>query len=245
MGNRTPFNVDVRGLLDVNAQLAMLSLPPKLRRRLLNRVALRLRTPMRRRVRKQQDLDGTPFAPRRRQREDGTDKMLGGLAAKLSVARLTANEAHLGWRSRKTAIIANVHNSGMDQARTAAQMRAWSRQTPGSATERQAKRLHRLGYLVRVPSDQPVQYDRVNGKKVRRRMSKRDMRWEHPSVSWIQENLSYEQAGLLIQKLKGERRGPQSWRIRLPKREFFGIAGQREVSELIAYLLPQILNSPR
>lgn len=245
MGARNRFNMDVRGLLDVEAQLALVSLPHKLRRRLLNRVALRLRTPMRRRIRKQQDVNGGAFAPRKRPREDGNTKMLSGLAAHISVTRLTSDEAQLGWKSRKTAIIANVHNSGMEQTRTAAQMRAWSRQSPGTATERQAKRLHRLGYLVRVPSNLPVDYTYVGGKRIRRRMNKWDMRWEHPSVSWIQENLSFEQAGLLIKKLKGERSRPQTWKIRLPKREFFGVASQREISELIAYLLPQILNSPR
>lgn len=229
MGARNRFNMDVRGLLDVDAQLAMLSLPPKLRRRLLNRVGLRIRTQWRKRVREQRDLNGSAFAPRKSRRKGQKAKMLTGLATHIGVTRLTEDEAELGWGKRKTAIIAGVHNAGMTQRRTAGQMQAMSKNTPLMATNEQAKRLRRIGYKVRLP-----------GKNKRG-----GERWQRPSVDWITSNIKYSQAGLLIRLLKQEQPGPQAWEIELPKREFFGVASQQEVSELITYLLPQILNSPR
>lgn len=229
MATSNPFNLDVRGLLELEAQLALLSLPPQLRRRLMNRVSLRIRTAWRKRVREQRDLNGSSFAPRARKRKKGQKaKMLSGLASGISVVRLTEDAAELGWGKRKTAMIAGVHNEGMTQRRTASQMRGFKRVNPIWATAEQAKRLRRLGYKIRAG-------------KTKRGAS----RWLRPSVEWITTNIKYSQAGLLIRLLKQEKPGPSSWEIELPKREFFGVANQQEVSELIAYLLPQILNSPR
>lgn len=45
MGNSNPLNLDVRGLVEAQARLALIAMPPRLRKRLLNRVAMRLRTP--------------------------------------------------------------------------------------------------------------------------------------------------------------------------------------------------------
>ena len=60
-----PLNLDVRGALSVDAQLALLELPPQLRRRLLNNVTKRVRSMSRKRVRAQQNLDGSPFEARK------------------------------------------------------------------------------------------------------------------------------------------------------------------------------------
>ncbi|MFP3740283.1 hypothetical protein, partial [Burkholderia sp. SIMBA_019] len=74
---------------------------------------------------------------------------------------------------------------------------------------------------------------------------RRKPRFMRPGVAWIEANLSYDQAGLLIRLLKGDDTGPTRWDINVPGREFFGIASQQEVNELVTYLIPQILNSPR
>jgi len=79
-----PLDLDVRGLLDVDAQLALLELPPQLRRRLLNRVTTRVRTMSRKRVREQKNTDGTPFAERKGSAK-GKKKMEAGLAKLLQV----------------------------------------------------------------------------------------------------------------------------------------------------------------
>ncbi|KJH88136.1 MULTISPECIES: phage virion morphogenesis protein [Pseudomonas] len=227
MAGRSTFELDVRGQLGVREQLALLSLPPKLRRRLLNQVTKRVRTMSRKRVRDQQNLDGSPFAPRKGDGK-GKKKMEAGLAKLMVVTRLSADEAELGWKNALTRWVATQQHNGVSERRTAAQMRRWNKTAPGlAATDKQAKRLRRLGFRVRQA-----------GKKTLSR----------PSVAWIQEHVNYAQAGLLIRILDDERNessGAQSWEITLPKRQFIGANTQRDTSLLINQVLQQILTSPR
>ena len=227
MAGRSTFELDVRGQLGVREQLALLSLPPKLRRRLLNQVTKRVRTMSRKRVRDQQNLNGSPFAPRKGDGK-GKKKMEAGLAKLMVVTRLSADEAELGWKNALTRWVATQQHNGVSERRTAAQMRRWNKTAPGlAATNKQAKRLRRLGFRVRQA-----------GKKTLSR----------PSVAWIQEHVNYAQAGLLIRILDDERNessGAQSWEITLPKRQFIGANTQRDTSLLINQVLQQILTSPR
>ena len=222
-----PLDLDVRGLLSVDAQLALLELPPQLRRRLLNNVTKRVRSMSRKRVREQQNLDGTPFAERKSSAK-GKKKMEAGLAKLLQVTRVSPDEAELGWKNALTRWVAAQQHNGATERRTAAQMRRWNRVPPGVAcTDKQAKRLRQLGFRVRVP-----------GKKS---LSK-------PSVAWIQEHVNYAKAGLLIRILndeKTETSGAQSWDITLPKRQFLGVGIGQETSQLVNQVFQQILNSPR
>lgn len=222
-----PLDLDVRGLLDVDAQLALLELSPQLRRRLLNNVTKRVRSMSRKRVRTQQNLDGTPFAERKGSAK-GKKKMEAGLAKLLQVTRVSPDEAELGWKNALTRWVAAQQHNGATERRTAAQMRRWNRVPPGVAcTYKQAKRLRQLGFRVRVP-----------GKKS---LSK-------PSVAWIQEHVNYAKAGLLIRILndeKTETSGAQSWDITLPKRQFLGVGIGQETSQLVNQVFQQILNSPR
>ena len=222
-----PLDLDVRGLLDVDAQLALLELSPQLRRRLLNNVTKRVRSMSRKRVRTQQNLDGTPFAERKGSAK-GKKKMEAGLAKLLQVTRVSPDEAELGWKNALTRWVAAQQHNGATERRTAAQMRRWNRVPPGVAcTDKQAKRLRQLGFRVRVP-----------GKKT---LSK-------PSVAWIQEHVNYAKAGLLIRILndeKSETSGAQSWDITLPKRQFLGVGIGQETSQLVNQVFQQILNSPR
>ncbi|MDP9783478.1 phage virion morphogenesis protein [Pseudomonas fluorescens] len=227
MAGRSTFELDVRGQLGVREQLALLSLPPKLRRRLLNQVTKRVRTMSRKRVRDQQNLDGSPFAPRKGDGK-GKKKMEAGLAKLMVVTRLSADEAELGWKNALTRWVATQQHNGVSERRTAAQMRRWNKTAPGlAASDKQAKRLRRLGFRVRQA-----------GKKTLSR----------PSVAWIQEHVNYAQAGLLIRILDDERNessGAQSWEITLPKRQFIGANTQRDTNLLINQVLQQILTSPR
>ena len=222
-----PLDLDVRGLLDVDAQLALLELSPQLRRRLLNNVTKRVRSMSRKRVRTQQNLDGTPFAERKGSAK-GKKKMEAGLAKLLQVTRVSPDEAELGWKNALTRWVAAQQHNGATERRTAAQMRRWNRVPAGVAcTDKQAKRLRQLGLRVRVP-----------GKKT---LSK-------PSVAWIQEHVNYAKAGLLTRILndeKTETSGAQSWDITLPKRQFLGVGIGQETSQLVNQVFQQILNSPR
>lgn len=228
MASRNGVNLDVRGLLDVKAQLELIALPPKLRIRLLNRVAMRLRTQWRQRVREQRDVNGVPFAPRKH-KSKRPKVALGGLAKQLGVPKVTPDHAQLGWGARKAATVAKVHNEGHTFRMTAAAMRRQRKNTPAEASRLQAKKLRHLGLKVRQP-----------GKSKRGKA-----RWMKPGVSWIQANISYAQAGLLIAVLSDHQPGPTSWTIELPKRQFFGPENPEEVGRIFAHVLPQILKSPR
>ena len=222
-----PLDLDVRGLLSVDAQLALLELPPQLRRRLLNNVTKRVRSMSRKRVRAQQNLDGSPFEARKGSAK-GKKKMEAGLAKLLQVTRVSSDEAELGWKNALTRWVASQQHNGASERRTAAQMRRWNKVPPGIAcTDKQAKRLRRLGVRTRQ-----------KGKKTLTR----------PSVAWIQEHVNYAKAGLLIRILNDERTessGAQSWDITLPKRQFLGVSSGNETSELVNQVFQQILNSPR
>lgn len=224
---RSTFALDVRGLLGAEEQLALLELPPRLRRRLLNNVTKRVRSLSRQRIREQKNLDGSPFAPRKGTSK-GKKKMEAGLGKLLDVTRLSANEAELGWRNALTRWVASQQHNGVSERRTAAQMRQWNKVPEGlAATEKQAKRLRKLGFKTRQA-----------GKKTLTR----------PSVAWIQEHVNYAKAGLLIRILddeQGETSGAQSWDITLPKRQFLGPGTESETSALVNLVLQQILNSPR
>ncbi|SER18909.1 phage virion morphogenesis protein [Pseudomonas soli] len=224
---RSTLDLDVRGLLDAQALLDLLVLPPKLRRRLLNRLGTRARSLSRKRIRNQQNLDGSPFAPRR-DADAGRKKMEAGLGKLLQVTRVDADEAVLGWKNNLTSWVASQQHNGASERRTAQQMRRWNRVEEGAkSTDKQAKRLRRLGFRVRQA-----------GKK----------RLSRPPVSWILENVSYMQAGVLIRVLdeeRGESTGAQSWEIKLPKRQFLGAGNEQENRDLLNLLLDQIINSPR
>ncbi len=221
------FDIDARGLLGVREQLALLQLKPQLRRRLLNNVSKRVRTMSRQRIRSQQNLDGSPFAPRknteaafapRKNTEAGKRKMEAGLGKLMMVTSLTEDQAVLGWRNGLTSWVAAQQHNGTSERRTAQQMRRWNRVSAGDAsTQKQAKRLRRLGFRVRMA-----------GKKSLTR----------PSVAWILEHVSFMQAGLLIRILdeeRGETTGADSWEIKLPKRQFLG-ANAQETSTLLTPL---------
>ena len=227
MAGRSTFELDARGYLGVREQLALLSLPPQLRRRLLNNVTKRVRTMSRKRVRDQQNLDGSPFEARKGSVK-GKKKMEAGLAKLMVVTRVSADEAELGWKNALTRWVAAQQHHGVSERRTAAQMRRWNKTPPGlAATDKQAKRLRRLGFRVRQA-----------GKKTLTR----------PSVAWIQEHVNYAKAGLLIRILDDERSestGAQSWEITLPKRQFIGVNTDRDTSLLVNQVLQQILHSPR
>ncbi|WJD63117.1 phage virion morphogenesis protein [Pseudomonas kurunegalensis] len=224
----SPFvGIDARGVLGVREQLALLRLEPRLRRRLLNNVTKRLRTMSRKRIRSQQNLDGSPFAARKNP-EPGQKKMETGLGKLLQVTSLTPDQAVLGWKNNLTSWVAAQQHNGATERRTAQQMRRWNKVDEGSmSTPKQAKRLRRLGFKVRQA-----------GKK----------RLSRPAVAWILEHVSYMQAGLLIRILdeeQGESTGADSWEIKLPKRQFLGANSNRDTSELVNLVLEQILNSPR
>jgi hypothetical protein len=100
MANRNTFDLNIEGLLDAQSQLALLSLSPKLRRRLLTRVSKRIRSMSAKRVRKQKNIDGTPYEPSKASNKKRR-KMLSGLIKNkyLDVVQASPEQAKLGWHN--------------------------------------------------------------------------------------------------------------------------------------------------
>ena len=101
---------DIRGLIEAQQRLQLLALPAGKRRRLLNNACKRLRTRNTRRIGTQRNLDGSPFAPRKRKQRR---KMLRRLSTRLQVTQLSPNAATLGWRQRRNERIAREHQLGL------------------------------------------------------------------------------------------------------------------------------------
>jgi hypothetical protein len=210
---------DIRGLLDARKTLDLMALPASKRRRLLNTCSKRLRTPNRKRIREQRNLDGTPFTKRK---GGGKRRMLQGLGKRLQVVSVNADEAVLGWKNRLVSRIASEHQRGQAQMMTAARMRRLGKQPVYSdpASRRQARALLNAGYQIR------------QGK-----------RWKRPSQRWIVDNLRSGQAGVILSGLTGAQK-KQSWKIDLPPRAVLG-ATQQDVRDIVNTVLEQTFNAPR
>lgn len=209
---------DIRGLIDAQQQLQLLALPAAKRRRLLNNASKRLRTRNARRINAQRNLDGSRF-----ERRQGADnrKMLRGLGKRLLVTQLTANQAVLGWRQRRTSRIASEHQSGLSSTMTAARLRSQSKNTRYNepASRAQARALLKAGYQIR------------NGK-----------RWRRPTQGAIVDRLTSGQAGLILSQLQGHTK-QHSWKIDLPARDALG-ASARDIREVVSTVLQQTFQSP-
>ncbi|WP_268799060.1 phage virion morphogenesis protein [Pseudomonas huanghezhanensis] len=214
-----PLDFDIRGLLNAQEKLQLLALPASKRRRLLNNASKRLRTPNRKRIRDQRNVDGSAYAPRKARRKR---KMLSGLGKGLQVTRLSADQAVLGWQNRLVSRIAAEHQHGQTETMTLARLRRLGKSPDYGmpATRQQARALLKAGYQIR------------NGK-----------RWKRPAPRWIVENLKSGQAGLILAQLEGHTK-KQSWKIALPARDVLGATAD-QVREILSTVLQQTLNAPR
>lgn len=135
---RSTFDLDMRGLLGAEEQLALLNLPPQLRRRLLNNVPLCAQP--------EPPTDPQPAEPGRLavQRNPGSAKGKRWKRAwgkLLEVTRVNADEAELGWRNALTRWVASQQHNGVSERRTAAQMRKWNKVSKGPGRDQAGKAL--------------------------------------------------------------------------------------------------------
>lgn len=121
---------DIRGLIEAEQRLQLLALPAAKRRRLLNNASKRLRTRNTRRIGTQRNLDGSPFAPRKRKERR---KMLRRLSTRLQVTKLSPDAATLGWRQRRDERIAREHQLGLPTTVTS-KRRSWKIDLPARDT---------------------------------------------------------------------------------------------------------------
>ena len=204
--------VNVIGLLPLKRQLELMKMPATMRRRLLYRVAKKVISDSKRRVREQRDLAGRPYEARKRKRKGGR-KMLSKLARQLKVVNNSSMEALIGFSRRSSAQIAAKQQYGFTETMTAAKM---NRSGAGGhydkpATRKQAIALREAGFTV---------------KKARGKGSK------PPTLKWVQNNLTIGQAGYALRQLRiwsGEKI-KTSWVTELPARSFLG-ANAADISQ--------------
>lgn len=192
--------VEVAGLSDVQSTLNGLA-SDDTKRRILTRLAKEIGNNSKKRVRSQTDLSGTAWTPRK----DGKrKKMLVKTGQSIKTVSVSNSEAVIGFSNPVVARIAAKHQYAISQTVTTAQLRR-KREVSAEfaarhATTKQAKALLDAGFKVRKPR---------GGFKT-------------PTKKWITENLTIQQAGLILADLRG-RTPADSWVIPTPKRDFLGI----------------------
>lgn len=196
---------ELRGRTRLQTQLNHLKLPPSKRFTLNRRLIKKVAKHSKRRITQQRELDGSPFEPRKKR---GRKKMLRGLRRRMRV-RANPRNARATWMGGK---VAYKHQHGYQYSMTARKLAererrrnpSEERSRAGGASRSQAKALLAEGYVI------PRTWQRSS--RSRRR----------PTVKWITENLTMDQAGWLIRLLRNEP-PKQSWKMELPARPFLGV----------------------
>ena len=185
----------------LEAQLQLLMLPPKRRKRAMAQMGREVVKQSRKNVRSQRDVSGKAFADRHKKRSR-KGKMLSGFVKGRNIRqKASSDKVTIGFKNDAMGRMANAHQTGQKQIVKAQKMseKAKSEWEKSPATRAQAKALNQLGFRVEMKG----------GKK------------RKVSQAWIMENLTKLQALGIIFKLNEEREGKQSWQVNLPAREFF------------------------
>jgi len=189
-------------------QLAFLQLKPNKRRNLLRSAIRAANKSSKERITGQRDLVGKTWQGRANGKKK---KMLTKLKRNMKV-RYGANNAGVYFRGGNSGKIARAHQEGVSlDAGKPKGLAAQNKEGP--ATRNLARALIAEGYKI----------PRGKGKGSKR-----------PSIKWITENLSINQAGFLLRELKGSS-GKSSWQIDLPARSFLGqtVSEQKEQMNFI------------
>lgn len=211
-------SLEIHGRLKLQQQLDLLAMPKSLRRRLLGQVARKVTRDSKKRVRQQRDLQGKPFASRKRKR---ARKMLSRLVRNLRTTKNNGLEAIVGFHNPVIGRIAAKHQHGfveqMDAKKSQKKSKV-SRSDP--ATRRQAIALREADFKIKG----------ANGKRMK-----------SPSLKWITANMNIGQAGTALRYLR-EQAGETiktRWTTTLPARSFLG-ATHAEVNDHISVIFKQM-----
>jgi hypothetical protein len=206
--------INIDGLIPATRRLNSLQLTGIKKRRELTKLARKVISNSKKRVRQQTDLDGGAYRKRHKKRKD-RGKMLARLYQRLQVMRNDGGNADISFPG-VAATIAAAQQYGQSQTVTATSLRGRNGGDPrdGPATKKQGKALRDLGY-------------KIKGRK--------------PSISWITQHMKVGQAGCAIKWLREKQGLParSSWTTRLPARSALG-ATSVEVDTLIDILINDI-----
>ncbi|WP_024609067.1 phage virion morphogenesis protein [Pseudoalteromonas sp. TAB23] len=189
-------------------QLAFLQLKPQKRRNILRSAIRAANKSSKERITRQSDLAGKRWQGRANGKKK---KMLTKLKRNMKV-RYGANSASVYFKGGNSGKIARAHQEGISLDAGKPKSSA-AQNKEGPATRNLARALISEGYKI----------PRGKGKGSKR-----------PSIKWITNNLSINQAGFLLRELKGSS-GKGAWKIDLPARSFLGqtMAEQKEQMNFI------------
>ncbi|MBB1403133.1 phage virion morphogenesis protein [Pseudoalteromonas sp. SG45-1] len=195
-------------------QLAFLQLKPNKRRNILRRVIRTTNKSSKERITKQTDLAGKTWQGR----ANGKKKKMLTKLKKFMKVRHSANDASVYFSGGNSGKIARAHQEGISLDAGKPKGKA-AQNKEGPATRNLARALIAEGY------------------KIPRRKGKGSKR---PSIKWITENLSINQAGFLLRDLKGSS-SKSTWQIDLPARSFLGQT-QGEEKQQMNFILNQAMH---
>lgn len=208
---------DVFGKLSVKKRLQLMTLPGPKRRRMLSQMGRQIQRTARKRMRQQQNINGTPWEPRK----DGSGKKMMRRIGRQMYHKANPDFAEISFRG-PAGRIAREQQEGSREVVTASQARSRAGQPryDDNATRKQAKALRAAGY------------------KVRRKGTKG---WKKPSLKWIEENLKQGQAGLVLKILRDEA-SQASWDIVLPPRSFLGLT-ENDIWQMVNTIFDNTINA--
>jgi len=183
------------------AQLRLLMLPPRRRKRAMAQMGREVVKQSRKNVRTQRDVRGRAFADRQKKRSK-KGKMLSGFVKGRNIRpKANSDRVTIGFKNDRMGRFANAHQLGQQHTARAQKMSEaakveWEN---SPATRAQAKAMSQLGFRVEI----------------------RGGRKKRVSQAWMMANLNRLQALGILYKLNGESEGKQSWEVDLPAREFF------------------------
>lgn len=200
------FHDDKKNRLRLHEQLDLLTLPPKSRRRVMNRIAMDVRRDSKKNIRAQRTIRNRAMEPRKSKRR--RRKMLMGLNKKMVTVHKGDLHAEVTWKNTFTGKIAYRHQHGVPENWSAHRARK-AYGVPDykkPATPAQAKSLIAEGYRRRV-----------------RKKRGKGCALKRVSQKWIRENLTLGKAGLILRLMReGKARGKQFWKVTPAARPFLG-----------------------
>lgn len=221
--------MDARSSARLNKQLDALGGEIKDRMKQARKLAGYVRTQGRRNIRRQETIEGEPFASRKRQRAERA--MLSGLAKAMTVvSKPELGGVAVTWKNALTAKIAYRHQHGIGEDWTPDKAaKVYGRPDYKAACTRlQAKALLREGYRLMVPM-------KGGGRRPKR-----------VTVGWLESRLSLGQAGIILRLMRTKKaQGAQSWRDTVPERPYLGVT-PGEAQKMCEKLAKTVLgNVPR
>jgi len=208
----------IEGELSLQQQIKIFRLSPAKKGRINKKLARKVITSSRKRIRQQTDIEGNRYAVRKVKKRG---KMLRGLSKAM---RVSSNEKQglVDFSSVLAGRIARLQQEGLDEiVRKSEAVKRLKKNVEGDEpSTKQARRLQSSGFQRR----------KANGKG-----------YVDASKPWIKKNLSSAQAGFLIRKLEGKK-PKSSWVIKGTARSFLGV-DQQDEKELTKIIVSEILKT--